>query len=70
MEDTMNVVPQVYLEPKIYVNLNSKFTREYFQVNKKTNLTQILILGPVAAHNQYLFGLKQSELIILPPSNV
>jgi len=32
--------------------------------------TQILILGPVAAHSQYLFGLKVNALITSPPSNV
>ena len=32
--------------------------------------THILILGPVAAHSQYLFGLKVNALITSPPSNV
>lgn len=38
--------------------------------NKKIKITQILILGPVAAHNQYRLGLKHNELMIFPPSNV
>ena len=33
-------------------------------------LTQILMLPPVAAHNQYLLGLKHRALIMFPPSRV
>ena len=28
------------------------------------------MLGPVAAHNQYRFGLKHKELMMFPPSKV
>lgn len=33
-------------------------------------LTQILMLGPVAAHSQYRLGLKQRALMVSPLSRV
>ena len=39
-------------------------------LNNNRSLTQILMLGPVAAQSQYLLGLKHNELMMFPPSKV
>lgn len=38
--------------------------------HKGFQLTQTLMLGPAAAHSQYLFGLKQRAFRMSPPSRV